>query len=62
MSFGAVRHGGDIKVEAIRGHEVTPLQSGTNRGANQRGMTFGGVRHGADLRVGKMQNLIDTLE
>ena len=54
-----MRHGGDIKVPKIVGHEITPLQSGTNTGANQRGMTFGGVRHGADIRVGRIQNLVE---
>jgi len=51
MSFGAVRHVGDIRVDDIAqdGQGYVGLQMGQNKGANQSGMSFGGVRHGGDM-------------
>jgi hypothetical protein len=47
MTFGGVRHGGDIDAGHMdpRSSGVTNLQMGTNLGANQSGMNMGAQRH-----------------
>ncbi|BHF83732.1 Calponin-2 [Sparganum proliferum] len=52
MSFGAMRHCADTKVEEMSpsGAGICSLQMGTNKFASQKGMAMGSVRHVADIR------------
>ena len=46
MSIGGVRHVADIRADDMdkAGQSVIGLQSGSNKGASQSGMSIGGVR------------------
>ena len=47
MTFGGVRHVADIRADDLtkEGSAVIGLQMGSNKFANQSGMSFGAVRH-----------------
>ena len=53
-TFGAVRHGPDIRSDDLNkdGNTILTQQAQTNIYASQKGMTsYGAVRHGGDIKV-----------